>query len=91
MEHSLSPEANSYSTLREISHLLLNSYVDYHVHTNSRKDFVLSQINLEVSVLLVCYAASLDIWFPTNQGLKIWKTKYSVMPCNIPKNYTLPT
>jgi len=61
MEHSLSPEANSYSVLREISRLLLNPYVNYHIYKNSRKDIILSQINLEVSVLLVCDAASLDI------------------------------
>jgi len=91
MEHSLSPEANSYSAVREISHLLLNLYVDYHVQKNSRKDLILSQIKLEISVLLVCYAASLHICFPTIQGLEIWKAKYPVMPCNISKNYTSPT
>lgn len=91
VEYSLSPEANSYSAIPEISRLLLNPYVDYHVHKNSQKDLILSQINLDISALLVCDAASLDIWFPTIQGLKISKAKYPVLPCNIPKNYTSPT
>jgi hypothetical protein len=91
LEHRLSPEANSHLALREIFHLLLNPYVDYRFHKNSREYLNLRQINPEVSVLLVCDAASLDIWFPAIQGLEISKAKYPVMQCNSPKIIPTPT